>query len=158
VERRVTNERVPLDESWLPLTARWLSDPEVARLTMAAPVTPDGQRAWFESLAGRTDYAIWGMVHDGVPVGVMGIKRIGADDGAEYFLYIGERDHWGRGIGAWAFGEVVDEVRSRGLRKVFGVIGKHNDRSLAVHLGLGFEVTGETDVAWLVTYDLAATA
>jgi RimJ/RimL family protein N-acetyltransferase len=146
--------RVPFEEQYLHLSYEWLNDPEMARLTMTAAVTPEAQREWWAGLPHRSDYAVWGIEYDGVPVGVMGVKHIGVNDGAEYFMYIGDRAYWGRGIAAWAFREVVAEVRSRGLSKLYGVIGKHNARSLAVHVREGFRVTGETDVEWLVSYDV----
>lgn len=146
--------RVPFDDEFLRLSFGWLTDDEMQNLTMSPAVTPESQRAWWESLADRPDYAVWGIEYDGVPVGAMGIKRIGEDDGAEYFMYLGERSYWGRGIASWAFAEICDEVRSRGLRKLYGRIGKHNDRSLAVHLREGFEVVGEDGPVWLVAYDL----
>jgi L-amino acid N-acyltransferase YncA len=33
---------------------------------------------------------------------------------------------------------------------VWGLIGKHNERSLGVHTHLGFEVVGEADGRWRV--------
>ncbi len=146
--------RVPFEERYLELSYGWLTDPDLARLTMTNAVTPEAQRDWWRELPHRDDYAVWGIEYDGVPVGVMGIKHIGVNDGAEYFMYIGDRAYWGRGIATWAFAEVVAEVRARGLRYLYGVIGKHNERSLAVHTREGFAVTGETATEWLVTYPL----
>jgi RimJ/RimL family protein N-acetyltransferase len=144
--------RVPFDETYLDLSYGWLTDPDMASRTMTAPVTREAQRAWWESLPGRADYAVWGIAYDGVPIGVMGIKRIGADDGAEYFMYLGARAYWGHGVASWAFAEIVAEVRARGLKRLYGQIGKHNERSLGVHLREGFEVVGETEDRWLLAY------
>jgi RimJ/RimL family protein N-acetyltransferase len=148
VERRLTNRRVPFDESWLPVTAQWLTDPELARLTMAGEFTPAAQRAWFDGLAERTDYAVWGIEHDGVRVGVMGIKSVGVDDGAEYFMYLGDRRYWGRRIAEWAFHEVVEEVRARDLTWLYGRVAKYNERSLAVDLRHGFEIVRDDGDTW----------
>jgi RimJ/RimL family protein N-acetyltransferase len=144
--------RVAFDDRFLERSYAWLSDPEIARLTMTEAVTERSQHEWWAGLAGRADYAVWGIEYDGVPVGAMGIKHIGERDGAEYFMYIGDPAYWGRGIAGWAFREICAEVRSRGLATVFGIIGKHNERSLAVHVREGFRVAGETDDAWLVEY------
>lgn len=147
----MTARRVPFDETYLNASYEWLQDPEMARLTMSAAMTREQQRAWYDTLAGRTDYAIWGIEHDGVPVGVMGLKHLGSDDGgAEYFMYLGDQSVWGKGIARWATDEILAEARSRGLTYVYGLVGKHNDRSLSVHTHLGFEIDGERDGKWLL--------
>lgn len=146
--------RVPFDEEFLRLSYGWLTDEAMRSLTMSPPVTPEAQAAWWAALPQRPDYAVWGIEYDGAPVGAMGVKRIGEDGGAEYFMYIGDRSYWGRGIASWAFAEICAEVRSRGLGTLYGRIGKHNDRSLAVHLREGFRIVGEDGDVWLVAYDL----
>lgn len=143
--------RVPFDESWLETTAGWLADEELAELIRSGPVGPEKQREWYASLAGRTDYAVWGIEHDGERVGVMGLKHLDAGDGgAEYFMYLGETRSWGRGIGRWATEEIAAEARSRGLTHVWGLVGKHNPHSRDVHVHLGFAVEGERDGHWLL--------
>lgn len=147
----MTARRVPYDETYLDASYEWLQDPELARLTMSQALTREQQRAWYDGLAGRTDYAVWGIEHDGRPVGVMGLKHLDSDDGgAEYFMYLGDTSVWGKGIARWAMAEILAEARSRGLAYVYGLVGKHNDRSLAVHTHLGFEVDGERDGRWLL--------
>lgn len=137
-------QRVPFDEEFRKRSAVWLSDAELVWLIRAAPTfDPAVQEQWYASLPDRDDYAIWGIACATRPVGVMGIKHIGVDDGAEYFMYLGERDHWRVGIGRWALAEIRAEVASRGLRWVHGRIGTHNERSQRAHLALGFEVVGQ---------------
>jgi len=143
--------RVPFDETYLDASYEWLKDPEMARLTMSQALTREEQRAWYEGLAGRDDYAIWGIEYEGRPVGVMGLKKIDhADGGAEYFMYLGDTSVWGRGLARWASDEIRAEARSRGLSYVWGLIGKHNTRSREVHEHLGFRIVGEQDGRWRV--------
>ncbi|MDT7537954.1 MAG: hypothetical protein QOI82_1539 [Actinomycetota bacterium] len=144
--------RVPFDETFLDRSFDWLSDPELAELIMAPTLSRESQRAWWEGLPTRHDYAIWGIEYEGAPIGVMGLKDVGVEDGAEYFMYIGERSYWGRGIAAWAMNEIVEEVRARGLSQVFGVIGKHNTRSRAVHEKLGFRAIAEEETTVRFVY------
>ena len=149
----MTARRVAFDETYLDASYEWLRDPELAWLTMVGTQTREQQRAWFEGLPDRTDYVIWGIEHDGRPVGVMGLKHLDAGDGgAEYFMYLGEKEMWGKGIGRWATGEILDVARSLGLTHVWGLIGKHNDRSLTVHTHLGFTVDGDAGESWRVVH------
>jgi RimJ/RimL family protein N-acetyltransferase len=146
---------VAFDESWLETTAQWLSDPHLADLIRSGPVDPEQQRAWYATLATRSDYAIWGIEHDGERVGVMGLKHLDAGDGgAEYFMYLGDTRSWGRGIGRWATAEIADEARSRGLTHIWGLVGTHNPHSRDVHVHLGFQVEGERDGHWLLVMRL----
>ena len=146
--------RVPFDEELLEISYRWLNDPEIQALTMGRPVDREGQRQWYAGLPDRTDYAIWGIRYDGRPVGALGLKAIGVDDGAEYFMYLGERWAWGRGIAAWAFAEMTAEARRRGLKYFYGRTLKTNERSLHVNFRHGYRIArDEGDTYWLV-YDL----
>ena len=146
--------RVPYDETYLNASYEWLRDPEMAYLTMSAAVTREQQRAWYDGLPGRTDYAIWGIEHDGRPVGVMGLKGIEPTT-AEYFLYLGDKGSWGQGLGRWAFEEIVRVGRERGLATLTGLVGAHNERSLAVHEHLGFRRIGvHDDGRILLAYEL----
>ncbi|HEU0132117.1 MAG TPA: GNAT family N-acetyltransferase [Mycobacteriales bacterium] len=141
--------RVPFDETWLDTTAGWLADESFAALIEAGSFDPERQRAWYDSLAGRTDYVVWGIEHDGRRVGVMGLKHLDAGDGgAEYFMYLGDRSAWGHGIGRWATEEILAEGRARGLEYVYGLVGTHNHHSREVHEHLGFEVVAEEDGHW----------
>jgi RimJ/RimL family protein N-acetyltransferase len=105
--------QVRYDERLLERSWAWLQDPEIKRLTDTPDFTRAAQRSWFESLAGRTDYFVWGIEVDGAPIGAFGIKHVTQDD-AEYWGYLGERSHWGRGIGQWMLERACGEARSTG--------------------------------------------
>lgn len=138
--------RVTFDEEYVERSQVWLQDPELVSLIRAATeFDARAQRQWYDGLAARIDYAIWGMDCGGVPVGAIGIKHIGAADGAEYFMYIGERNYWHVGIGRWALNEIQDEIRSRGLSWVYGRIAQHNERSRLAHFALGLRPLREED-------------
>jgi RimJ/RimL family protein N-acetyltransferase len=145
----IVPRRVPFDEVYFDRSKEWLADTELVWLIRADPVADQRERQdWFEGLDQRADYAVWGIEYSGQPVGVMGIKQIGLDDGAEYFMYIGERQFWRKGIGRWALREIQSEVRSRGLTWVYGRIAHHNERSMRAHLALGMRpLMDEEEVA-----------
>lgn len=137
---------VPFDERLRDLSFEWLQDPELRRLIRAKPVTREEQHAWFASLADRTDYAIWGVACDGVPIGAIGLKDIGVDDGAEGFMYIGEPSYaTGRGMANWILSTIYDLARQRGLKYLYGVVDRDNPRALAVDTRFGLEIVREDD-------------
>ena len=150
-------EQVPFDEDFLHDSFVWLQDPEMARLTQVPAFDEPGQRAWFEGLPDRQDYAVWGITYDGVRIGALGLKHIGVDDGAEYFFYIGLEEYWGRGVAWWAYEVVKRETLARGLRYLYGIIANYNTRSLSVHVGLGMKITeARDDGTYFVMADLKA--
>ncbi len=136
---------VDYDEQYRDLSYEWLQDPELRRLTRSRQLTREEQLAWYAALPDRTDYVIWGIECDGVPVGTMGLKHIGVDEGGEYFFYLGKREFWGRGISAWAYQTIYEQARIRGLRYLYGIIAKENTRSMGVHTGHGLGVYREDD-------------
>jgi RimJ/RimL family protein N-acetyltransferase len=150
----VTERRVDFDETYLDRSFEWLSDPEVARLTRTPPLTRASQQEWFEGLGTRTDYAVWGIECDGEPAGALGLRHIGVSGGAESFLYLGEERFWGRGVGAWALGELTAEARRRQLGFLFAVVGTDNPRSLALHRRHGFVVAREEGDSYVMTLTL----
>ena len=131
--RLVPYSRAYLDRSW-----DWLNDPEIKALTMTPDFTREDQLAFFESLAGRTDYHIWGVeAPDGTPIGAGGIKNIAGDTG-EYWCYIGERDWWGRGIGRQILDRCEEKASELGLRHLYMKASAANDRSIGLYAKMGF--------------------
>jgi L-amino acid N-acyltransferase YncA len=151
----VTTRRVAFDETYRDLSYEWLHDEDLRRLTMAPVFDREAQERWYASLPGRDDYLVWGIEHDGEPAGVMGLKDAGEADGMEYYMYLGRRDLWGRGIAKWALAEIAEEARGRGHARLYGRISKANERSMGVHTGYGFYVVREDPDSWWVAYDLA---
>lgn len=147
--------QVAFDEEFLVLSFQWLQEPEMAHLTQVPVFDFDAQRAWFDGLTARTDYAVWGIRYNDIPIGALGLKDIGVNDGAEYFFYIGLKEYWGRGVASWAYQVVSRETRDRGLRYLYGTIASYNTRSLSVHVGLGMQIAEVRDGTYWVVADLS---
>lgn len=82
-----------LNESW-----KWLQDVELRNLIGMSEITKIQQIQWFENLDHRTDYFIWGVLYNNIPIGATGIKNIKNNHG-EYWGYIGVKKYWGVGLG-----------------------------------------------------------
>lgn len=128
---------VPYDRAYLEHSWRWLSDPEIRQLTMTPPFTREEQLAFFESLPTRSGYSIWGVAHDGAPIGAAGLKNQ-REGIAEYWTYIGERESWGKGYGRQIFQAVALQAREKGLTCLEMKVTRENTRSIALHAQLGF--------------------
>jgi RimJ/RimL family protein N-acetyltransferase len=141
---------VDYDERFLEASFRWFhADPELCRLSMVEPPTRDEQRAWYQRMADDPTYRVWGVELDGEPVGVFGINNI-ADGRGRYFAFVGERDHWGLGIGHVFAEEVIRRGRELGLRTLWGVVLQDNARSIGLQMRHGFHIVREADgLVWI---------
>jgi len=89
----VNYSKLFLDLSW-----KWLNDAEIKKLTDTPDFTKSEQENWYNSLQYKNDYLIFGILYDNEPIGVCGLKNVSKDD-CEYWGYIGEKKHWGKGLG-----------------------------------------------------------
>jgi RimJ/RimL family protein N-acetyltransferase len=130
--RLVPFTRLFLDRSW-----DWLHDHEIKRLTLAPDFTRDQQIAFFEALPDRVDYKIWGVTAEDEPIGAAGIKSIAATTG-EFWCYIGERNWWGRGVGARILELCEREATALGLDTLTMIADRQNERSIKAFEKTGF--------------------
>jgi RimJ/RimL family protein N-acetyltransferase len=128
------------DSCFLELSWQWLNDPELKELTLTPDFTREEQAAWFASLRGRADYAIWGVLCDLVPIGAVGLKHITALE-AEYWGYLGEKRYWGRGLGGQMVRFALEEARRRQLQSLYLKVGAANTRAIALYRRHGFNST-----------------
>ena len=141
---RVKYDEIYRDRSW-----DWLQDAEIRDLTMTPVFTRDVQKAWFASLPEKTDYIIWGIAECGQPIGAFGLKNVTHQD-AEYWGYIGERSHWGKGIGRWMVNQSLAEASRLGLTRIYLKVIIHNERAIRLYRAMGFsEAKREQALVWM---------
>ena len=142
--RLVAYNRAYLEKSW-----EWLRDPEIKALTLAGDFTRAEQEAFFEGLATRDDYKIWGVESlDGEPLGAAGIKKISGAAG-EFWCYIGERSWWGRGVGGEILELCEEKAKELGLDLLTMIAAASNDRSIGAFEKMGFTPDPESSTATL---------
>ncbi|WP_370557061.1 GNAT family N-acetyltransferase [Edwardsiella tarda] len=128
----VTYTRVFLDKSWY-----WLNDPEIKKLTMTPNFSKIQQEAFFSSLP-RDNYIVWGVLYDGVEIGVAGLKNI-KNGSAEYFGFIGEKKYWGRGIFGYLLNEVIGECKSNDISYLYLYVSYDNSMAIKAYIKNGFK-------------------
>lgn len=139
---------VPYDQQFLQKSREWLRDPEIRTLTRTPEFTDEQQQAFFDSLPGRLDYRIFGLLYEGEAIGAAGLKHIDGE-AAEYWGYIGEKALWGKSLGADIVFNLFEEGRRLGLTRLYLKVGSGNERAIGLYLKMGFQVT-ETYVDHLV--------
>ncbi|RYF82170.1 MAG: GNAT family N-acetyltransferase [Chitinophagaceae bacterium] len=133
----VEYDLVFLQKSW-----EWLNDPELKALTLTPDFSKQDQQRFYESLCIRKDYWIKGIEEEGKPVGAMGLKHITNRD-AEYWGYIGERNYWGKGIGAFMIKQAKDKARQLSLSSIYLRVSSGNERAKRLYEKMGFQKTEE---------------
>jgi RimJ/RimL family protein N-acetyltransferase len=149
----LTPVQVRYDERMLELSWAWLRDPDLRRLVDSAEFTREAQRAWFDSLAGRSDYLIWGVEFEGAPIGAFGLKHVTSRE-AEYWGYIGEKSFWGRGVGRWMLERARAEAQCRGLSRLHLRVLRDNARAIAGYKRFGFRTDSVSEQSLLMSIDV----
>ncbi len=128
-------DRECLEKSWA-----WLNDPEIAKLTMTQPFSLEDQLNFFESLPNRKDYTIWAIYLD--RFGIIGATGLKNQRGtvAEYWGYIGERQHWGKGLGKHLIMLVEEKARELGLESLYLKVALSNSRAISLYEAKNFVV------------------
>ncbi len=125
------------DKHFLAMSWNWLNDPEIKHLTDTPPFTEEDQAAWFQGLRMRNDYKVWGMQLRERKIGVVGLKNI-CKVSAEYFGYIGEKDLWGRGLGAEMLAYAETQCAALGISVIFLKVLADNSRAYSLYKSAAF--------------------
>lgn len=92
----------------------------------------------------------YAIVSTGVHVGNCGVKHMSATGEGELWIYIGERQRRGAGIGAAAFTELLrlatEELR---LRRVYVHVRQDDPRLQGFYRRLGFDNAAVTSHEWI---------
>jgi RimJ/RimL family protein N-acetyltransferase len=133
---------IEFDREVLNKSFEWLNDPEIKFLISTPDVTKQSQNDWFESLAYRNDYKVYGIRLNGEDaIGVMGFKRINFDEGiSEYFGYIGNKSFWGKGIGNWMLDSAIKIAEDLKLGKIYLDVLCSNYVAINLYFKKGFKI------------------
>jgi len=139
----------PLVEGDVPLLARWLFDPDVARWLQISEDPPhlrtiEAIRERFVMMRDDPFTEVWRIDADGRPIGeieLVGIHEL--QRRAEMHLSIGEKDVWGRGHGSRAVRLVLHHAfENLRLRRVFAMADADNARVIRLFEKCGFAREG----------------
>ena len=131
----------PLDAGTL---HRFMTDREVAHLLfeelLVIPPTPFALALalWAARLASQPEYGI--VTRDGHLIGSTKLWRVSEQNrSAMLTIFIGERQHWGKGYGTEALRLILQEAFSRlGLKRVELHVFDFNDRAIRSYEKVGF--------------------
>lgn len=127
----------------------WIFDPEVIRYSMTKfhrIKSADEVEAWFlETLKDRRCYQV-GLIDPKTQelIGYAGIAGINEIDGnGEYFIFIGSKAHWGKGIASEVTKRIVDHgFRELKLHRIFLTASSSNPGAIRAYEKAGFKHEG----------------
>ncbi|MFZ2726473.1 MAG: GNAT family N-acetyltransferase [Methylococcaceae bacterium] len=132
-------ELVDYDIEFLKLSWKWLNDEEIKQLTMTPNFTKEQQVEFFNSLARRKDYLIYGISFNNNKIGACGLKNIDNEQ-AEYWGYIGEKEYWGQGIGKRILEIMIKKTLDMQLKYIFLKVKFDNTRAINLYKKTGFVI------------------
>ena len=153
----------PLRRDLLPLYQRWVNSfPVMHPLGMVyRPQTLDAEEAWYNSMAKAPDAALFTIYERSTmrPIGSTSLRDIDHSQGtANFGIFIGEQDCWGRGYGTEATSLVLDYgFTALSLHNIMLRVFSYNQRALRAYSRAGFRVIGRRREAHRLggqTYDV----
>lgn len=137
----------PLERGHLPLRVAYINDPDVqATLNFDYPTSLARTEAWFQRnvvSSDRIDFAV-DLKEEHRTIGFGGLLNINrAARKAEFYIFIGDKDVWGRGYGKDTQKLIVNYgFQELGLERIYLHHLLHNDRAIAITLALGWTFEG----------------
>ena len=129
---------------------KWFNDPEVIQyLSMYLPMTEMAEEQWLEGLPARANtnvhFVIEAVSGDTTcPIGTTGLSNISPKDhSAQFGIAIGDKDYWSRGYGTEAARLIIRYgFEQLNLHRISSFAYAFNERSIRMHLGVGFTEEG----------------
>lgn len=128
---------VTYNEDFLEKSWGWLNDKEIKHLTMTPNFEKLDQVEFFQKIKTHTSYFIYGLVYAGNPIGACGLKNF-IDNKAELWLYIGNKDYWGKGLGRIIMHYLESEAINKGLKKLYLKVIKENLVAIKLYKNTGY--------------------
>lgn len=136
----------PITESDLQMKVDWINDPDINKyLHYEIPLCLDKTVAWFQRASkDNTRYDLIIETTGKEPIGLIGLTGINQRyQTAEFYIAIGNKNFWGKGIGTEATSLINDwAFNSLGIYKLWATIRAENKAMIAMMKKVGYQVEG----------------
>lgn len=146
----------PLHKEHVSSFYKWIRDPEVIRYSLSAFQTMQSEQQineWFAAVVADTASLNLGVYLEdtSVLIGYAGISSISkANQSGEYFILLGDKNCWGKGIGTAVTKQVVDiGFTARQLNRIMLTVSELNIGGLKAYVKAGFVLEGRMRKACL---------
>lgn len=145
VGEKVTLRALNLEDSKIIL--RWVNNPNLKHLTGTVyPVSDIEHDSWYKAKINDSRDKVFGIQfnQNNMLLGVIGFKNIDyINRNAELYVYIGEEDYWGKGIGSEAISMLIKfSFEELNFHRVYLSVFSYNTRAIKSYEKVGFKVEG----------------
>lgn len=147
----------PLERKDAKTSYIWRNDPDIWKLTGSRPdrtITLQDEQNWIDKVISDATCRRFAIIADDIYVGNTYLTDI-HDGTAEYHIFIGDKNYWGKGIASAASKQLINFGRSKlHLKSIF--LKVHEDNSVAIHVygKMGFSRTGKEGKFIVMSLDL----
>lgn len=137
----ITLKKLKADD-WT-LFAKWWRDEELIKMTSGdhTPLTDEDIQQRVGEMAVDEKSHHWLIYLDEVPIGHINLNKIDKSS-AELQIVIGEKIHWGKGFGAEAINQVLEEAKKLNYQKILAEVRPENNRAIRLYEKVGFKNSG----------------
>ena len=143
---------VEFNTTFLEKSYQWLNDDYVCDMLNCNHVTKEEQDKWYSNLKSDSNYLIWGISYNSIPVGACGLKS--RNNVTSLFCYIGEKNYFGKGIGTQALTLLFEKAKIKKIKKIELSVQKRNVRAVKLYSKLGFTVKEEDKERYYMNIEL----
>lgn len=135
---------VPLAEEHAKISYKWRNNPKVWELTGSRPdkeITYEIEKEWITRVLKRDNEKRYAILANEVYVGNVQLTNINKND-AEFHIFIGNMQHWGKGIATIATKLLLEiALLDFQLKTVYLWVHKDNHSAIKVYQKNGFKIT-----------------
>ena len=146
----------PLQESDSHISYIWRNNPDIWKYTGSKPnkyITPEIEMEWIKDVLKRDNekrYAIC-TFQDDKYVGNVQLTKI-ENGRAEFHIFIGVTDYWGKGIGKLATKKIIDiGFKLLKLKSIYLEVKKSNIPAVKAYLSVGFIIDEEINNNYIMS-------
>lgn len=150
----------PLERNDAYTSFKWRNTPDIWSHTKFKPtkeITIVDELAWIENVTKDSTSKRFAIIAGDEYVGNIYLTDIHESSHAEYHIFIGNRDYWGRGVARAASALILDYGKNElNLERVLLAVHENNTGAYHLYSSLGFKETGEKDEKFIQMFlDLA---
>ena len=139
----------PLRISDAQISFKWRNDPKIWELTGSKPkqeITHEIELDWIQKAIADKTTKRFAILVDDVYVGNIQLTDIIEYDTAQYHVFIGDRNYWGKGIAKLATNQILYYAKVvLGLKNIFLKVRKENFSAIKVYKKNGFKTVNEKE-------------
>lgn len=135
----------PLDKSIISLRAEWLKDSEITQAVygdLTVSLSDEDHKNWYNKYSNDNSKEFWFIVFNNKPLGVVDFTNIDTRrKQSNVFVMIGDKSHWGKGIGKRAIEYVISKAQEKNINDLYLEVYKGNTRAIKLYESMQFTIT-----------------